>query len=151
MGVALLSLCTIYLWECCGRRRKTAMLAASPALLSNMPFAFTARRAVGIQLQYLMVHLKTAIWGGPQTPTCPLPATPVERGEEPFLFSPTPRRSVCCVKTTPSNKALLYTYLHLDCPSQHSTNSPRIPSRIMIDFTAWACLMPAKPQPGGVK
>lgn len=65
-------------------------------------------------------------------------------------FSPTRRRSICCAKTTPTSKALLYTYLHLDHPSSRSANSPRISPRIIvIDFTAPGCLLPAVPQPGG--
>ena len=104
-------------------------------------------RTGGIQLQYLMVHLKTASWGGPQTPTCPLPpATPGDqRGAAVSLFLPPQGDQYVVQKQLhpASSKALLYTYLHLDRPSQHCANSPIIPPRIiMIDFPVPSCLLP---------
>lgn len=123
--------------------KNRAKCAASPALLSNLPFALP-----GSSGDTAAVPDGTSKKSQLRGPTDSHRSSPTRHSWRSarsccFSFSPTPRRSICCAKTTPSSKALLYTYLHLDRPSQHSANSPIIPPRIiMIDFPVLSCLLP---------
>ena len=123
--------------------KNRAKCTASPALLSNLPFALPG--SSGDTAAVPDGTSKKSQLRGPTDSHLSSPTRHSWRSARSccFSFSPTPRRSICCAKTTPSSKALLYTYLHLDCPSQHSTNSPIIPPRIiMIDFPVLSCLLP---------